>query len=176
MRLSAPSARAFGLLAGLLLTVSIMPALAAAPARTNAAPARTVATGPSLPPHAWLFGTWSGGLFPAPSQMSAEQCLSQPVVIFTRDVVLRAVLTDQLYAQRLVETARGSPKGVDFRFVAPETAPPASGLLDLAPPVTPVGFGCPDPNGLTVERRSDTEITFPGCADFPYPLVRCPSR
>jgi hypothetical protein len=27
-----------------------------------------------------------------------------------------------------------------------------------------------------VQRRSDNEISFPGCTDFPYPLVRCPGR
>lgn len=175
MRLPAPSARAFRLLAGLLVTAFVLPAEAAGPARTNAAPTRA-ATEPGMPPHAWLFGTWSGGLFPAPSDMSAERCLSQPVVIFTRDVVLRAVITDQLYDQRLIETARGTPNGVEFRFIAADTAPPASGILGIAPPSAPVGFGCADPNGLPVERRSDNEIMFPGCADFPYPLVRCPSR
>ena len=39
-----------------------------------------------------------------------------PVVIFTRDIVMRAVITDQYYAQRLVETARVTPEGVEFRF------------------------------------------------------------
>ena len=175
MRLSVPSAHAVRLLAGLLVTAFVLPAQAAGPARSNPAPART-AVDPGLPPHAWLFGTWSGGMFPAPSDMSAERCLSLPVVIFTRDVVLRAVLTDQLYSQRLIETARGAPNGVEFRFVAGETAPPASGMLGLAPPPAPLGFGCPDPNSLPVQRRSDNEIMFPGCTDFPYPLVRCSTR
>jgi hypothetical protein len=26
---------------------------------------------------------------------------------------------------------------------------------------------------LTVRRDNENQITFPGCADFPYPLVRC---
>ena len=175
MRLHATSARAFRLLAGLLVAGFVVPAQAAGPARTNADSTRAAAE-PGMPPHAWLFGTWSGGLFPASSDMSAERCLSQPVVIFTRDVVLRAVITDQLYDQRLIETARGTPNGVDFRFIAGDTTPPASGMLGIAPPAAPGGFGCADPNSLSVQRRSENEIMFPGCADFPYPLVRCQSR
>ena len=49
----------------------------------------------ALPPHALLFGTWTGGIFPVPPGMSQEACLSQPVVIFTRDLVMRATLTEQ---------------------------------------------------------------------------------
>ena len=73
---------------------------------------------PPQPPHAWLFGTWTGGLFPAPSGLTAQACLSQPVVIFTRDVVLRATLTSELYVQRVIESARTTPTGAEFRFAA----------------------------------------------------------
>ena len=66
-------------------------ALAASPGGASAATTQD----PSLPPHAWLFGTWTGGIFPAPSGLSNQACLSQPVVIFTRDLVLRATLTEQ---------------------------------------------------------------------------------
>ena len=45
----------------------------------------------------WLFGAWTGGMFPAPSMLSAQECLAMPVVIFTRDIVMRAVVTDQFY-------------------------------------------------------------------------------
>ena len=39
-----------------------------------------------------------------------------------------------------------------------------------------VGFGCEDPDLLHVQRRGENEISFPGCPEFPYPLVRCPAR
>ena len=71
------------------------------------------------PPHSWLFGAWTGGLFPAPSVLSAQECLAMPVVIFTRDIVMRAVVTDQFYDQRLVETARVTTEGAEFRFTPP---------------------------------------------------------
>ena len=70
----------------------------------------------NLPPHAWLFGTWSGGMFPPIAGLSPQACFSQPVVIFTRDLVVRATLTEQTLAQRVVETARSSSGGVEFRF------------------------------------------------------------
>jgi hypothetical protein len=122
------------------------------------------------PPHAWLFGAWTGGLFPAPENLASRSCLGQPVVIFTRDVVLRATLTDVTYTQRVIETARTNPGSTEFRFSPAASA--GESLLGTAPPPA-VGFGCSDPNALHVLRRSDNEITFPGCADFPYPLVRC---
>src|SRR4051794_1189253 len=70
----------------------------------------------NLPPHAWLFGTWGGGMFPPIAGLSSQACFSQPVVIFTRDLVVRATLTEQTLAQRVVETARTSAGGVEFRF------------------------------------------------------------
>jgi hypothetical protein len=129
------------------------------------------------PPHAWLFGSWTGGLFPVPSNISAQACLAAPVVIFTNDVVLRASLTEATYTQRVVETARTVPGETDFRF-APSAAPaPSNPLLGNAgAPPPSVGFGCGDPDSLRVVRRSDNEIEFPGCADFPNPLIRCPGR
>jgi hypothetical protein len=110
-------------------------------------------------PHAFLFGSWTGGLFPPPSQITAEACLAMPSVIFTRDAVLRASLTDVLYVQRAIETVRGTGKGVDFRFVHAEQ-----------------GFGCDDPDALQVQRISANQIKFLHCADFPFSLVRCPAR
>jgi hypothetical protein len=130
------------------------------------------ATAPA-PPHAWLFGAWTGGLFPAPSGITAQQCLAQPTVIFTRDVVMRATLTDPTYAQRVIETARLTTDGTEFRFVA--GPPPTSNLLGLSmPPI--IGFGCESPDVLHVIRRGENEITFPNCAEYPYPLERCPGR
>jgi hypothetical protein len=126
----------------------------------------------NLPPHAWLFGTWTGGIFPAPSGLSNQACLSQPIVIFTRDLVLRATITEQLLTQREIETARTSPQGAEFRFAA---AGAGSGLLGIGTGPA-VGFGCQSPDELHVQRRGDNEIVFPGCADFPNPLVRCHTR
>lgn len=146
---------------------AVMLASAVLPASTPA-----VAQGSNLPPHAWLFGTWTGGIFPTPNGLSDQACLSQPVVIFTRDLVLRATITEQTLIQREVETARASPQGAEFRFAA---APGASGLFGAgASPA--IGFGCESPDELHVQRRGENEIAFPGCADFPNPLVRCHSR
>ncbi len=128
----------------------------------------------SEPPHGWLFGSWTGGLFPAPSSMTAAACLANPVVIFTRDVVLRATLTDVTYTQRVIATARTAPGETEIEF-APAT-PPTTGLFGTPTTPAPAGFGCETTDVLHIQRRSDNEITFPGCADFPNPLIRCPSR
>lgn len=131
----------------------------------------------NLPPHSWLFGAWTGGIFPPPSTLSAQECLAMPVVIFTRDIVMRAVITDQLYTQRVVETARVTAEGVEFRLARPAAAASA-GPFSLSPGsgINEVGFGCISPDILRVQRRTENEISFPGCTDFPYPLVRCPAR
>jgi hypothetical protein len=142
-----------------------------------AAPAPATPRG--QPPHAWLFGAWTGGLFPVSPGLTQEACLTQPVVIFTRDVVLRATLTEPLYTQREVETARAIEGGTEFRFVGnqpPLVSGQGSDLLGLATPKPAIGFGCENPDVLHVARRSENEISFPGCADFPYPLVRCGGR
>jgi hypothetical protein len=150
-----------------LIVTLAFAALPAAPARTQT----------NLPPHAWLFGAWTGGIFPPPSVISAQECLAMPVVIFTRDIVMRAVLTDTLYTQRLVAFARATGDGVEFRF-----APTAEGVplgpfgLSRGGNTTAAGFGCISPDILHVQRRTENEITFPGCTDFPYPLLRCPAR
>ena len=129
------------------------------------------------PPHAWLFGAWTGGLFPAPVTLSARECLAQPSVIFTRDTVMREQLTTPAYVQRLVETVRATPSGFEFRFVAaPAPRPAASGLFGLTPDAADAGFGCRDPNALQVRRHGENEISFPNCPGFPYPLIRCPAR
>ncbi len=129
----------------------------------------------NLPPHAWLFGAWIGGLYPPPSTVTAQECLAQPVVIFTRDIVMRVVITDTNYTQRLVESARATGDGVEFRFSRPVS--PTSGPFGLnAGGSADVGFGCTSPDVLQVRRRGDNEISFPGCTDFPYPLIRCPGR
>ncbi len=143
-------------------------ALAALP---GGAPA--VAQDANQPPHAWLFGTWTGGLFPVSGAVPSQACLSQPVVIFTRDLVLRATLTEQVLTQREIETARTSPQGAEFRFAAAPGG--GSGLLDSGVGRAN-GFGCASPDELHVQRRGENEIAFPGCADFPNPLIRCHTR
>jgi hypothetical protein len=130
-------------------------------------------TGPAfsqegLPPHAFLFGAWTGGFFPVPAGMSREACLATPVVIFTRDVVMRATLTDVVMTQREVETARAVPGGFEFRLL-----PGTTGSSILGGATALAGFGCGNPDVLRVQRRGENEITFPGCSDFPNPLVRC---
>ena len=130
-----------------------------------------------LPPHAWLFGAWIGGLYPPPVTLGAEECLAQPVVIFTRDLVLRATITDLTYTQRTVETARATATGAEFRFMAPVQPPTTGGTLFGPPGAAPVvGFGCETANELHVLRHGENQISFPHCSDFPYPLIRCPGR
>lgn len=138
-------------------------------AAISLAPSGAALSQGAQPPHAWLFGTWTGGIFPTPASVAPQACLSQPVVVFTRDLVMRAVLTEQTLVQREIETARTGPGGVEFRFTA---ARPTSGLLG-ASGAGQAGFGCESPDVLHVQRRGENEISFPGCADFPNPLVRC---
>jgi hypothetical protein len=155
-------ARLFALLTATALVVLI----GAHPARAQ-----------SAVPQAWLFGEWIGGLYPPPSTIPAQECLAQPVIIFTRDIVMRAVITDQLYTQRLVETARVTAAGVEFRFARSLQISQPSGPFNLSPGgASDVGFSCENPDVLHVQRRSENEISFPGCPEFPYPLVRCPAR
>jgi len=125
------------------------------------------------PPQGFLLGAWTGGLFPAPSVLSTQQCLAQPTVIFTRDVVMRATYTDAFYVQRLVETARGTGNGVDFEF-SPSASPAAAPGLPGFTGGGTTGFGCESNDVLHVQRITANQIRFPGCRDFPFPLVRCP--
>ncbi len=151
--------------ARLIATLAVTALFAASPAGAQTA----------TPPHAWLFGAWIGGLFPPPSALSARECLAQPIVIFTRDIVMRATLTDQLYTQRLVETARATGSGVEFRFARSLPIAPTS-PFDQRQRQIEIGFGCENPDVLHVQRLSENEIRFPGCPEFPFPLVRCPAR
>jgi hypothetical protein len=148
------------------LAMSIVAAALALPA------GRGVQAQTAAPPHAFLFGSWTGGLFPPPSRVSVQGCLAQPSVIFTRDAVLRATLTDVLYIQRAVETARGTTNGFNIRLV-PAGGTQGEGLLGAGDPG--LGFGCEVPDDLPVQRLSPNEIRFIGCKDFPFPLVRCPA-
>jgi hypothetical protein len=114
------------------------------------------------PPHAWLFGTWTGGLFPVLNGMVEQDCRTQPTVRFSQDVVAHATLTGAGLIQRVIETVRTSPQGAEFRLTPDQ--------------VDPAGFGCDGPDSLNVARQSDSTISFPRCGAFPYPLQRCPGR
>jgi hypothetical protein len=153
-------------LIALIVAAFVLALGAASPARAQG----------SQPPHSWLFGAWIGGLFPPPSTIGAQECLAQPVVIFTRDIVMRATIVDQLYTQRLVETARTTANGVEFRFSRSMQVAQAGPFGLSQAGGGEVGFSCEDPDLLHVQRRGENEISFPHCPEFPYPLVRCPAR
>lgn len=118
-------------------------------------------------PHAWLYGPWSGGIAPPDPGQKATACLASPTVIVTRDIVLHQTLLEPLYQQRIVETVRAVPDGVEIRFR------PAPARPSLGPQA---GFGCPDPNVLRIKREPDGSVTFPGCLGFPAPLISCLAR
>ncbi|MGG5822590.1 hypothetical protein [Falsiroseomonas sp. HW251] len=121
------------------------------------------------PPHAWVFGSWTGGIFPA-ADTEGPRCTGQPTVIFTRDVVMRASVFEVPYRQRLIETVAADPDVLEFRFVPVQAQSTPFGARLPAD----FGFGCPaGPNVLRVERRGPDEIVFPDCGEFPAPLKRC---
>ncbi len=122
-------------------------------------------------PHAWLYGAWSGGHTPPVRGGSQAACLAQPSVIFTRDIVLHTTLLEPVFQQRIIETVRATPEGVEIRL---RPAQRTGGPLGA---VGGIGFGCGgDPNLLRVQRLEGGEIAFPGCIDFPSPLVSCTGR
>ena len=124
--------------------------------------------GQPAPPHAFLFGTWTGGIFPA-TETEGASCFGQATVIFTRDVIMRVSVLDVAYRQRLIETVAADANGVEFRL-----APAAASINPLGGRLPPdSAFGCANPNNLRIERRNANEIVFPNCAEFPSPLRRC---
>jgi len=120
-------------------------------------------------PHAWLYGSWVGGTLPASPNQTVQGCYADPTVIFTRDIVLRTTLLEQVYTQRIIESVRGTPNGVEFRF---RPMPRIPGVMGSQQPTGT--FGCGSPDVLPVLRRGPNEIEFPGCIEFPAPLIRCP--
>jgi len=128
---------------------------------------------PAGPPHAWLSGAWIGGVVPPPVTLSPQECFAAPTVIFTRDVVMRAIMTEPSYVERLIETVRATANGFEFRFAPPMPRAEPGGMLVRQPTPPGLGFSCRDPDTLVVQRRGENEISFPGCSDFPYPLIRC---
>jgi hypothetical protein len=125
-------------------------------------------------PHAWLFGAWIGGLYPPPVTLSTQECLAEPVVIFTRDLVLRSTITSETYVQRRIDTALATANGTEIHLIHPLGATPAGAAVfgDQGDPA-PIGFGCETQDVLHVQRVGTNEISFPHCTEFPYPLIRC---
>lgn len=146
------------LITGLAVTGPAAAAPHHPPRQAESAPAQPA----SGPPHAWLYGVWTGGLFPVLDGMAAQDCRTQQTVAFSQDVVRHTTLTGAAAQQRVIETVRGVPGGAVFRFTP------------LA--ADPVGFGCQDPNTLAVQKEADGKISFPHCTAFPYALERCPVR
>lgn len=148
------------------------------PGLLSAASSSAVAQSAGGYPHGFLFGAWVGGIFPAPTTLNARECQANPTLIFTKDVVLRANPFDAAYSQSLVETVRDTGGGVEFRLVRVGAAPAsARGPFSTGPDLAAGhDFGCGSPTILRVQRRGENEISFPGCTEFPYPLVRCPGH
>lgn len=142
-------------LAGALLTAIAMPPSEAAP---------------GAPPHAWLFGAWAGGIFPAPPNMSAAECQSRATFVVTQDVVIHSTLTHPDAIENLIASVRGTPDGTIFLL-----APSHTQAEVIAGIPQDIGFGCPQANVLRVVRVGPNEIRFPDCTGFPSPLVRCPA-
>jgi hypothetical protein len=135
--------------------------LLAAPALIRPAPAQQPAAGP---PHEWLFGPWTGGIFPA-TDTEGPACFGNVTVIFMPDIVMRASSLEMTFRQRAVETVALTADGVEFRLV------PFGGATRGVPEI---GFGCGDnPDLLRVSRRGADEIVFTNCVEFPSPLKRC---
>jgi hypothetical protein len=123
-----------------------------------------------VPPHAWLFGEWAGGIDPAPPGLSAAECQADASFVVTQDAVIHRTLAHPDAIENLISSVRGTPDGTIF-VLAP---------ADLKPEVIAgipedLGFGCPQPDVLRVVKAGPNEIRFPDCAGFPSPLVRCPA-
>ncbi len=148
---------------------NLLGGLLAAPGLGLATPALAQRPRPQ-PPHAWVFGSWTGGQYP-PGDGVGPECSGSPTVIFTRDLVLRATALDISLRQRSIETVALTPNGLEFRLT-PLMGGGGGPMGGRLPP--DYGFGCANnPNLLRVERRGPDEIVFPGCNEFPSPLRRC---
>jgi hypothetical protein len=144
-----------------LCLITLASLASAAIAKTHTSPQSAAAThvAANQPPHAWLYGSWTGGLFPVLEGMAAQDCRTQPTVVFSKDVVGHATLLGTGLNQRNIATVRATPTGAEFTFVPDSTSTP--------------GFGCETDDELHVTRNGLNEIDFPNCKAFPYPLERC---
>ncbi|WP_424812407.1 hypothetical protein [Roseococcus sp. YIM B11640] len=123
--------------------------------------ARAQAPARQGPPHEWMFGSWTGGIFPA-VETEGPGCFGNVSLIVTRDVIMRVSSLDISFRQRAIETVALIPNGLEFRLV------PVQGRIPE------IGFGCDNnPNLLRVQRRSDDEVVLPNCVEFPSALRRC---
>ena len=114
------------------------------------------------PPHEWMYGSWSGGIFPAVETVGPG-CFGAVALIVTRDVIMRVSSLDVAFRQRAIETVALTPDGLEFRLV------PIGGR-----PAPETGFGCNgNPDLLRVSRRNPDEVVLPGCVEFPSLLRRC---
>lgn len=114
------------------------------------------------PPHEWIFGSWSGGIFPA-VDTEGPGCFGNVSIIFMRDLIMRVSSLDFAFRQRAIETVAVTNDGLEFRLI------PLPGR-----PQPEIGFGCEgNPNLLRVTRRGPDEVLLPGCVEFPSPLRRC---
>jgi len=127
------------------------------------------------PPHAWLFGSWTGGLFPVLPGELVRDCRASPTVVFQKDSVAYAALITPGMASRTIETVRTTPAGADFRFAPAPGGQAPGGQGSGAKSTGGQGFGCADGNALSVMRAGPNEVSFPSCSAFPYPLERCPA-
>ncbi|WP_421990562.1 hypothetical protein [Roseococcus sp.] len=128
-----------------------------------AAPALALAQTRQGPPHEWMFGGWTGGIFPV-VDTDGPACFGNATVIVTRDIVMRVSSLDVAFRQRAIETVAITPDGLEFRLVP----------LGGGRPIPETGFGCDgNPNLLRVVRRGENEVIFPNCGEFPGPLQRC---
>ena len=99
------------------LALALVMTAGAAHAQSRARPDPRVERSQSrpVPPHAWLFGAWTGGLFPVLPDQVAEDCRSDQTMVFTQDVVAHGSLTGSGLTQRVIETVRTSPQGRGFQ-------------------------------------------------------------
>lgn len=140
---------------------SFLPALSGLLA-TPAIVSPTLAQPRQGPPHEWMFGSWTGGIFPA-VDTEGPGCFGNVALIVMRDLIMRVSSLDYAYRQRAIESVAVTPDGLEFRLI------PVQGR-----PMPEIGFGCDgNPNLLRVSRRGPDEVLLPGCVEFPGALRRC---
>lgn len=142
----------------------MIPGLLAAPALVRSALAQPAAPPAPRqgPPHEWMFGSWTGGIFPA-VDTEGPGCFGNVALIVMRDLVMRVSSLDYAYRQRAIETVALTPNGLEFRLI------PVAGR-----PQPEIGFGCDgNPDLLRVTRRGPDEVVLPGCVEFSGTLRRC---
>ena len=137
---------------------SLLCLFAALPAFAPNAFAPPAAAQPAPPPHAVLFGVWTGGLYPVLTTQIEQECRAEPSFAIRGDTIARASLIEPGLIERTITTVRVVPNGFE---------------IQMAPTENGRGFGCETPDVLHVQRLGADQISFPGCADFPNPLVRC---